>query len=155
MQIEQSLLQEYLAEKSFVKPELRVSNYVLEWYESSYGIPHREVSELSAFLKEIRPYISDAFFKAAGQISAIIDKEVSNAKEARKIHDSFSPQFKISYRKGDHEYWLQMQEDGTTTIIRNETVTIIPVYGQSESAMHQKLQINFELGELVFIRHTK
>lgn len=152
MQIDQSFLQDYLVQRSFVKPQLKVSNYALVWDEFSCGIPAQEVSELSAFLREILPYISGAFFKAAEQISRVINKEVNNAREAQKIHDSFSPQFSISYRKRDHEYILQMREDGTTTIIRNETVTTIAADTQSKLRMHRKVQMNFVLGEIVFIR---
>jgi hypothetical protein len=156
MQIEESLIQKYyLAERCFVRPEVRISNYVLKWNEISYGIPQREVSELKAFLKEILPYILGAFFKAAGQISKTIEEEVGDARQVRKIHDSFLPELQISSRRVDHEYVLQMREDGATVISRNETVTTSSGDGHDRSSSRiimANLSIHSILGELVFIR---
>jgi hypothetical protein len=151
MHISEPLLEEYVAQRFFVKPEITMNHYSLKWNESSYGIPQSEVQDLKAFLKDILPYISGAFFKAAGQIAKTMEEEVGNVKNVRKIHDSFSPKLQISHRRADHEYTLQMQEDGTTMIRRYETVT-------TSTGMYEKsnrnanLYINFILGELVFIR---
>lgn len=152
MQLTESFLQDYALERCCVKPEIRLHNYALKWDESSCGIPQKEVPELKAFLKEILPYISGAFFKAAGQISKAIEEEVSDVKQVRKIHDSFSPQLHISYRKADHEYILQMQEDGATIIRRNETATTSSRENREKSGKRPTLYVNFLLGELVFIR---
>lgn len=123
----------------------------------------REVAELKAFLKEILPYISGAFFKAANQISKTIEQEVDDTKRVRKIHDSFSPQLLISYRQAGHEYVLQMREDGATIIMRNETVTTSRVssISNNNNSTHNEprrgsrssvISVDFMLGELVFIR---
>jgi hypothetical protein len=122
MHIAESFLKHYAQERCFVKPEIRLDNYVLKWDEGSYGLPQSEVSELKAFLKSIIPYISGPFFKAAGQIYEAIEAEVDDIKVVRKIQDTFSPQLYISYRKADHEYILQMREDGGTVIRRNEVI---------------------------------
>lgn len=148
--MEESLLKQYMAERCFVKPEIRMSNYALDWNESSYGIPQSEVSELKAFLRDILPYISGAFFNAAGQISATVEEEVGDTKKARKIQDSLTPELQICYRKADHAYTLQMRQDGTTIIRRNEAVTTFR--DRNKSTKSASLYLNFILGDLVFIR---
>jgi len=155
MQLDQSYLQQYIASRCFVKPEIRLSNYLLKWDESSYGIPQTEVSELKAFLRDILPYISGAFFKAAGKISATIEEEIGDIKKARKIQESFSPKLLLSRsRGGDCTYILQMHQDGTAIIKRNEKVTIANAAAASNSKQIKirAFQLDFLLGELVFIR---
>lgn len=151
MHIAELLLQEFLAQRVFVKPEISIGNYSLRWDESSYGIPQTEVPELKAFLRDILPYISGAFFKAAGQISTTIDEEVGDVRKAQKIQGSFSPELLLSRRRADCTYILQMHQDGTTIIKRNETVTTAEAAGRKQMKI-QAFQLDFLLGELVFIR---
>ena len=151
MQMDQSSLQQYTASRCFVKPEIRLSNYFLKWDESSYGIPQTEVSELKAFLRDILPYISGALFKAAGKISTTIEEEIGDIKKARKIQESFSPELLLSRCRGDCTYILQMHQDGTTIMKRNEKVTIAEA-ADSKQIKIRAFQLDFLLGELVFIR---
>ena len=152
MRIPESLLQEYVAERNFVKPEIIMGNYTLKWDEFAFGIPPREVPELKAFLRDILPYISGAFFKAANELSNTIVKKVGDIKKARKIHDSLSPQLHLSFCKRDYAYALQMRQDGTTIIKRNETVTATEADGRKQTKGGKTFQLDFILGELIFIR---
>lgn len=66
--------------------------------------PQKEVPELKAFLRDILPYVSGAFFTAAKELFTIIEKEVGDFKKARMVQDSFSPELLLSRRKADHAH---------------------------------------------------
>lgn len=151
MDIAESFLQDYLAQQIFVKPDIVLGHYSLKWDESSHGIPQKEVPELKAFLRDILPYVSGAFFTAAKELSTIIEKEVGDIKKARMVQDSFSPELLLSRRKADHAYTMQMRKDGTSIIKRIESVNV----AEGPSGKQKKnntLQLDFVVGELVFIR---
>lgn len=151
MNIPESVMEPYLTQAIFVKPDIVLDRYSLRWDKSSYGIPQREVSELKSFLRDILPYVSGALFKAAQGLSNTIETEVDDIKIARKIEDSFSPRLLISRNRGDHLHVLEMRRDGTAIIKRKEQVRAMENVDKNQDS-NKIFHLEFVLGELVFAR---
>ena len=143
MNIPAAVANEYLVPRDYVKPDIKVGNYYLRWYSSSYGIPQKEVARLKRFIADIAPYLTTVLYESAGAIQRSV-REKTSAKAARLFEDAFSPRVLTTRRMDDIVYTLQMTDDGTTTIGRMETITS----EQSKTG----LALGWELGELLFNR---
>ena len=134
---------EYLVPRDFVKPDIKVGNYYLRWDSSSYGIPQKEVVKLKRFVVDIAPYLTTVLYEAASGIQRSV-KEKTGAKEARLFEDAFSPRVLATRKIDGVVYALQMTDDGTTTISRNESIT--------SDGSKTTLTLGWDLGELLFNR---
>ncbi len=143
MNVPAAVANEYLVPRDYVKPDIKVGNYYLRWYSSSYGIPQNEVAKLKRFIADIAPYLTTVLYESASTIQRSV-REKTSAKAARLFEDSFSPRVLTSRRMDDIVHTLQMTDDGTTTIGRKETIT-------SERSK-TGLALDWELGELLFNR---
>jgi hypothetical protein len=133
---------EALAPKDYVKPDISVGNYYLEWDGQSYGIPQKEAQELKRFVAEIAPHLA-AMYEAVGGAYKIMEGK-AGAKEARRMEEMFAPQVLAARKRGGVVYNLQMKRDGATFISRSETI-------EKKSG----LALSWNLGELVFDRSLK
>ena len=143
MNVPAAVANEYLVPKDYVKPDIKVGNYYMRWYSTSYGIPLKEVARLKRFIVDIAPYLTTVLYETASAIQKSVGEKTS-AKAARLFEDAFSPRVLTSRRMDDIFYTLQMTADGTTTIGRKETIT-------SERSK-TGLALSWELGELLFNR---
>ncbi|HKZ61147.1 MAG TPA: hypothetical protein VJZ68_01850 [Nitrososphaera sp.] len=134
---------EYLVPKDYVKPDIKVGNYFLNWDSSSYGIAQKEVAELKRFVTDLAAYLSTALYEAAIGIQRNI-KAKTGAREARRFEEAFSPRLLITRKLDNLVYTLQMRDDGTTIISRNETIT--------SDGNKIGLTLGWDLGELLFNR---
>jgi hypothetical protein len=146
LNIPTNVANEYLIPKDYVKPEIKVGNYILKWDISSHGIAQREVAELKRFVIDLAPYLSTAVYNAARGIQRSIKEENAAAKEVRRLEEAFLPRLLLT-RKIHNKivYGLEMTGDGATIISRHETIT-------SEGSNNTKLTLSWNLGELVFNR---
>ncbi|WP_148681598.1 hypothetical protein [Candidatus Nitrososphaera gargensis] len=143
MDIPTNVLNEYLIPKDYVKPDVRVGNYFLEWNTSSYGIPQKEVSNLRRFIADLAPFLSTFIFEAALGIPRSI-REKASSKEAHNFEEAFSPRLMIARKIRNSEYVLQMTADGAATLSRSETIA-----GDGKQA---DLALNWNLGQILFDR---
>ena len=143
MNVPAAVANEYLVPKDYVKPDIKVGNYYMRWYSSSYGISLKEVARLKRFIVDIAPYLTTVLYETAIAIQKSVG-EKTTAKAARHFDDAFSTRVLTTRRMDNIFYTLQMTADGTTTIGRQETITS----EQSKTG----LALSWELGELLFNR---
>jgi len=145
------VIDEYLIPGDYVKPDIRVGNYFLEWDHSSYGIPEREVSSLRRFIADLAPFLSTIIFEAAHGIPRNIrGGKASASKEVRKFEESFSPRLLITRKTRDSEYILEMTPDGAATLGCSKIIT-----ADDDSKQARKLSLSWNLGQLLFDRQLQ
>jgi hypothetical protein len=132
--------------RDYIKPEIKIGNYILKWDISSSGIAQKEVSELRRFVTDLAPYLSAAVYTAARGVQRHIKEKAVSKKEVRGFEEMFSPRLLLSRKiRNNHiVYALEMTGDGATIISRQETIVSVGVKG--------KLILSWNLGELVFDR---
>ena len=143
MNIPANIAYEYLVPKDYIKPDIKVGNYFLEWDSLSYGIAPNEVAELKRFVTDLAPYLSTTIYEAASGIQRNIREKIG-AKEVRHFEEEFSPRLRITRKIDNLVYALHMTDDGTAIISRNETIT--------SEGTKAKLTLGWSLGELLFNR---
>jgi hypothetical protein len=141
------VINEYLIPRDYVKPDIRVGNYFLEWDPSSYGIPQKEVPNLRRFIADLAPFLSTFIFEAAlGIPRSIRGEKTSTSKQARKFEETFSPRLLVTRRTRDSEYILQMTADGAATLGRSRIIT------SDDGKQATNLALSWNLGQLLFDR---
>jgi len=137
---------EHIIPTDYVKPDIVVGNYYLKWDDSSYGIEHKEASQLRGLIHELLPYIPSAIYEAAKEIHTAIEENAKGA-AARRI-EALSPELLLTHRRGDVIYMLQMKRDGATLLHRSETIIVDDDYKKKKP----RLAVSWVLGELLFSR---
>lgn len=150
MKIPHAIASDHVIPKDYVRPVIAVGNYYLKWDDASYGIPHKETSELKRFVTEIAPYLTPVLHEAANKIHKIAEEKMGT-KESRHIGEAFAPQILATRRRDEITYALQMKRDGTTIISRIEAITIFGEYGKERTA----IALRWNLGELLFNRQAQ
>lgn len=154
MKIYNDISIEYLI-SGFEKPTIEIGNYYLKWDDKSYGICHKEISELKGFIRDTIHWF-DTSYELLNRL------EKSNLKEKGNHKKNF-PGLSFSYKLKDFEigYDLFMKTDGTTLINRTEAIEFIHLEGdinstdndsQRKTYFKSALQIKWVLGELLFNR---
>jgi hypothetical protein len=143
MNVPAAVANEYLVPRDHVKPDIKVGNYYLQWYSSSYGIPQKEVARLKKFIADIAPYLTTVLYESASAIQRCV-RDKTNAKAARLFEDAFAPRVLVTRRMEEIVYTLQMTDDGMTTIGRKEIII--------SERRKTGLALAWELGELLFNR---
>lgn len=148
--LDDAVVKGHLLPQDYVKPEIRIANYYLEWNSTSHGIHHNEGTRLKLFIKDVIPYF-DTIYHGAKELQIIVDK--SKGMDARRFNDAFSPMIQVSTSKFPIMYTLAMKSDGATSLDRIEKI-IIP---RKETSGNQKeddsmLSLSWNLGELLFDR---
>ena len=145
-----NVINEYLIPRDYVKPDIRVGNYFLEWDRSSYGIPQKEVPNLRRFIADLAPFLSTIIFEAAlGIPRSIRGGKANTSKEVRKFEETFSPRLLITRRTRDSEYVLQMTADGEATLACSKIIT------GHDGKQATNLSLSWNLGQLLFDRQLQ
>jgi len=135
------------------KPTIQVGNYYLKWNEKSYGITHKERTELKEFLSMTIPYF-DEIYRLLNSL------ERPRGKEKYRLSKKLIPIIHIPYLHKANlvEYDLSMKSDGSTFIDRIEKIEILKEANESiKKLSHSKyighdLFLKWNLGELLFNR---
>ena len=135
------------------KPTIQVGNYYLKWNEKSYGITHKERTELKEFLSMTIPYFDEIY-------QLLNSLERPRGKEKYRLSKKLIPIIHIPYLHKANlvEYDLSMKSDGSTFIDRIEKIEILKEANESiKKLSHSKyighdLFLKWNLGELLFNR---
>ena len=130
--------------RAYVKPVVRVDDYVLEWNEVSCGVPEREITVLKMFIKNAIPSLESNHQHA--ELLTLEGEKRTNLSRI-KLERSLTTGIVSSHSDSEARYEIYVGWDGIVFIDRAETV-----YGKhddgSDGYYHSQLEIKWNLGEL-------